>query len=159
MRYYPPRLKEIAYRQRLEGRGEADARVLYLGLGEALDSPGLPKRTRAQAMVLRRAIEDRYPGFRRDEFSMQQQNLHRVGKRLVPTPLKYVDVTFDAVGGTLEIPITRSGRSRRMTFVDRDHLLDILAGMAAEGFIDPENTLIRRSGSAIPYIRFAGFER
>jgi hypothetical protein len=43
--------------------------------------------------------------------------------------------------------------------VDREHLLDILAALMVQGYIDPEITLIRRAGSAIPYIRFDGSER
>jgi hypothetical protein len=159
MRYYPPRLKGLAYRKELGNRGESDARAVYFALGEALHQPGLPRLDRDQAMILRRAIEDRYPGMRREEFNLLRQGLERDGKKVRPVPLKNVDVTFDAVGGTIEIPVARSKLPRQMTFVDREHLLDILAALALEGFINPETTLIRRSGSAIPYIQFAGFER
>ena len=159
MRYYPPRLKDLAYQREVGGRGEADARAIYFALGEALQEPGLSKRDRAKAMVLRRAIEDRYPGMRRDEYTLTRQGLVRDGKRLKPVPLKHIDVTFDVQGGTVEIPIPRSSLKRQMTFVDREHLLDILAALMVQGYIDPEITLIRRAGSAIPYIRFAGFER
>ena len=159
MRYYPSRLKDLAYQREVGGRGEADARAIYFALGEALQEPGLSKRDRAKAMVLRRAIEDRYPGMRRDEYTLTRQGLVRDGKRLKPVPLKHIDVTFDVQGGTVEIPIPRSSLKRQMTFVDREHLLDILAALMVQGYIDPESTLIRRAGSAIPYIRFAGFER
>lgn len=159
MRYYPSRLKDLAYQREVGGRGEADARAIYFALGEALQEPGLSKRDRAKAMVLRRAIEDRYPGMRRDEYTLTRQGLVRDGKRLKPVPLKHIDVTFDVQGGTVEIPIPRSSLKRQMTFVDREHLLDILAALMVQGYIDPETTLIRRAGSAIPYIRFAGFER
>jgi hypothetical protein len=74
-------------------------------------------------------------------------------------PLKAVTVHFDEQGGTIEIPVARSNAIRIVTFADREHLLNILAGMALAGFIDPESTIIRRSSSAIPYLQFVGSPR
>lgn len=156
MKYYHPKLLELAYDRAVGRRSEDRARSVYFGLGEALQSRDLTDAERAEAVVTRRAIEDRHPGIRVDEYRHATSSERFDGKKWRPKPLPFITVVFQDVGGTVEVPIPRSRSMRVMSFVDREHLLDILAGMALSGHIDPETTLIRRGSSAIPYIQFAG---
>lgn len=145
------------------GRPSEDrARDVYFTYGRELREPGLTKKQRAERIVTRRAIEENHPGLRLEEYQETRKGQDWVGGEVARwrrKPADYVWVHYDGDGGALDIPVPNSRAKRRVLFTDREHLLNIMAGLVLEGTIDPEHTMVERGSSAIPYLRFDGKPR
>jgi hypothetical protein len=132
---------------------ERIGQMLY-GIHDGEHGEGVPRGSREVRRVLkarRRMIEDKYP-----EIRVEETDTYRIGSRDRDVYIPRIYINYSGIEGTGTVSFPSGARTQltEQRFYNGESLRRILATLAFDGQIHPDETEVVISGSALPLTTF-----